>query len=981
MAGETREAGGTSDVGHQAPRFGLFEISAIVFGGRLKLAFTFNRDMQHQRRIQEWVCACRGSLTDMIEALPTLPSTLTMSDFPLLSLNEDRFRSMLSRLEKFGIASSQIEDAYPCSSMQEGLLLSQSKDSGFYAAVTIHELKLPQGRVEPILVADAWRQVVKRHPALRTIFLENIGVEDGLYDQVVLKKIDPNVFHFESTTGQEALAAFERQRSISYDDGHSPPHRFTVCTTADDRVFCCLELSHTIMDGHSMSLLLSELRQAYHGRLQEDGPPYRDYVSYIMAQPQGRSLDFWKSYLSGSEVCSFPVLNDGQKAERKLQSIRVDLGGISFLDLQCFCSAQSFTLSNIFHTAWALTLSCYVGTNDVTFGYLTSARDSQDIYRVQEMVGPIINTLACRVKLSDGSQCLLDILQDVQRDYMDAIPHRHIALAEVQHALELSGASLFNTALSYRRLPPDTPSDGTSLQFIEVAPIYDPTEYPVSINIEVSDDAAIVDLDYWTDHLSAGQATNVATTFVRVLENIMFNSTLSLSRLDHLSGRHWQQIQSWNVMPESLKECVHHRFEPWVESQPDAPAVRSFDGNYTYSQLNDVTNRLAHYLVELGIAPGDFVPTCFDKSSFAVVAMLAVLKAGGAAVPLDANHPKQALELRVEETRSQIVLTTDARSELFEDVIPDVVIVDSVLLDDLPHSDKPACTTVQAHDPAFVIFTSGSTGRPKGVVLEHSAMVTSAHAHGTNLGVSTGTRFLQFASYTFDNSLEEMFTTLQRGGCVCVPSEDQRMNDLPGAIAELEANFMDLTPTVAALLDPVDVPTIKGLALGGEALTKAVVDRWSRYVPVHGQYGPSEASINSAWKFFRNGDEGEPTNIGRAIGSVSWVVDPDNRNRLVPIGCKGELLIEGPILSRGYLNDPEKTKLAFIQDPEWAVAGGSTGRRFYCTGDLVHYTSEGEMMYLGRKDSQVKVTTSRYPGFTAKQANIKTVEWPANRAW
>ena len=301
-------------------------------------------------------------------------------------------------------------------------------------------------------------------------------------------------------------------------------------------------------------------------------------------------------------------------------------------------------------------------------------------------------------------------------------------------------------------------------------------------------------------------------------------------------------------------------------------------------------------------------------------------------------------------------MTSAARSELFEDAVPDVVIVDSVLLEDLQGNDgcAPACTTVQPSSPAFVIFTSGSTGRPKGVVLEHGAMTTSANAHGANLGIGPESRFLQFASYTFDNSLEEMFTTLQRGGCVCVPSEEQRMNDLLQAIASLEANFMDLTPTVAALLDPRDVPSIKSLALGGEALTKAVVDQWCQHVRLHGQYGPSEASINSAWKDFKTG--GEPTNIGRAIGSVSWLVDPENRNRLVPIGCKGELLIEGPILARGYLNDAEKTASVFIEGPAWAKTG-ATPRRFYCTGDLVHYTSEGEMMYLGRKDSQVKVCT------------------------
>ncbi|CAJ2506120.1 Uu.00g002500.m01.CDS01 [Anthostomella pinea] len=960
MAGETREAGGTADVGHDAPRISLFEVSAIVFKGCIKLAFTFNKNMQHQDKIQRWISECRQSITELIQTLPNLTPHPTLSDFPLLSLTEDRFQSMLQRLSHLGISPSVIEDSYPCSSMQEALLLSQSKDSATYACATLHELKLPNGRPQWKQLIEAWKQVVKYHPILRTIFLENVGVEERLYDQVVLRQVDANIVHFDCIDEPDALDRIGKQRSVNYDNGWCPAHRFTVCGTADGRVFCSLEISHAISDGHSMSLVFRNLRDAYMETLRDDGPTYSDYISYVMNQPKEASLDYWRSYLVDSETCDFPMLNDGQVVEAKdLVSIRLDFGNVSIRDLHSFCNTNGITLSNVIHTAWALTLSNYVGTKNVTFGYLTTARDSQDIHRVQDMFGPVINTLVYRVDLSDGSCCLLDVLRDVQQDYLNAIPHRHIALAEVQHMLGLSGANLFNTVLSYRRLPPAAPLNDTDIRFVELAPIYDPTEYPVSLNIEISDDAAAVDLDYWTDHLTAGQAANVASTFVRAIENIVFNARQSLSSLDHLSRKQLQQIQQWNVMPETLHDCVHHRFQSWVTCQPDAPAVRGFDGDYTYAELNAATDRLAHYLVELGVGPEVFVPTCFDKSSFAVVAMLAVLKAGGAAVPLDANHPKPALVSRVEDTQAQMVLTTSARSEMFEDVVPDVVIVDSVLINDLPDVDGPPCTVVAPHNPAFVIFTSGSTGRPKGVILEHAAIVTSANAHGANLGFGPGTRVLQFASYTFDNSLEEMFTTLQRGGCCCVPSEEQRMNDLAGSIAELDANFMDLTPTVASFLNPKDVPSIKSMGLGGEALTKAVIEKWSPHVHLHGQYGPSEASINSAWKDFEHG--GEPTNIGRAIGSVSWIVDPDDRNRLVPIGCRGELLIEGPILSRGYLNDPEKTNLAFISAPMWARTDdvSANERRFYCTGDLMHYTSQGEMMYLGRKDSQVKLNGQR----------------------
>jgi amino acid adenylation domain-containing protein len=955
MAGEYRAAGGTSDFGHITPRWGLFEISAIVFKGRLKFAFTFNRHMRHQELIHRWVSECRDTLDSMIKGLMARDPTPTLSDFPLLSLTEDRFEAMLTSLKSMGIMPAEIEDAYPCSNMQEGLLLSQTKDAGFYAAATLHELRNHDGRLDWTLVANAWRQVVVRHPALRTVFLENFGTQEGVYSQAVLKSMEANIVHFECQGESDAISTIQRQRSVSYSNGKCSNHRFTICSTLDGRIFCSLDISHAIMDGHSMSLLTSELRQACEGQLRGDGAPYSDYISWLMKQPQEASLEFWKSYLNGSEVCSFPALDDGQSMEKRLVSIRMDMDSFSMPDLQDFCNSNGLTLSNIFHTAWALTLSCYVGSRDVTFGYLTSARDAEDIQRVQDMVGPMINTLVCRVNISDGSRCLLDVLQDVQRDYMEALPHRHIALADVQHALNLSGASLFNTALSYRRLPPDAPVEATGVELIEVAPIYDPTEYPVSINIEIGDTSAAVDLDYWTDYLSAGQAANVASTFVRSLENIVYNAKRRISALDHLSGKQWQQIQAWNVMPPTLNHCVHDKFSDWVMSQPDAPAICGFDGDYTYLELSTVTDRLAHHLVSLGVGPEIFVPTCFDKSIFAVVAMLSVLKAGGAAVPLDAKHPKPALQTRLEDASAKVVLTTAARAEKFEGLASNIVVVDQDFLEQLPKLSGPACTTVRPHNPCFVIFTSGSTGRPKGVVLEHSAMVTSAEAHGSKLGFGPGSRVLQFASYTFDNSLEEMFTSLQRGACVCVPSEEQRVNDLPGAIAQFGANFMDLTPTVAALLKPTDVPSIKTLGLGAEPLTKALIETWRPHVRVYGQYGPSEASINSAWRDFTNG--GEATNIGKAVGSVSWVIDPDNRDRLMPIGCKGELIIEGPILSRGYLNDPEKTALAFIKDPEWARTAGPTGRRFYCTGDLVQYTSEGEMIYMGRKDSQVKVSS------------------------
>lgn len=957
MAGETGKSGGTSDFGRDTCRWGLFEISAFVFKGHLKVAFTYNQHMQHQDLVQQWIQECQSTITQMISELTVLDPKPTLSDFPLLTLTEESFYKMIDRLSEMGIEQSNVEDVYPCSSMQEGLLLSQTKDTGFYAAATLHEIKIPSGNLDWNQIVFAWKQVIARHPALRTVFFDDVGTKDGLYNQAVLRKIDANIVHLECLDEAEAVTLIEQQRSTDYAQGLCPNHRFTICTSADQRMYCSLEISHAIMDGHSMSLLMGDFQKACLGRLAGEATPYSDYIAWSLKQPRDASIEFWKSYLGGSDVCSFPVLDDGCVVPKELATIRMDMSSIGLSDMQSFCNNNGITLSNVFHTAWALTLSLYVGTPDVTFGYLTSARDSEEVPGVNEMVGPIINTLVCRVDMSDSSRCLLDVLQNVQRDYMEAIPHRHIALADVQHELKLAGTNLFNTALSYRRLPPNEIVDDESLYLVELRPIYDPTEYPVSINIEIGDETAAVDLDYWTDHLSAAQAANVASTFVRALENIVFNAKRRISALDNISQQHVQQIHSWNIMPETINETVHQKFDSWVKLQPDAPAICAHDGDFTYAELDEVTERLAHHLVQLGVGPEVFVPTCFDKSCFAIVAMLAVLKAGGAAVPLDATHPRPALQTRLEDAGANIVLTTPERAEKFDGLAMNIITINTAFLASLPAESRPVCTTVRPENSVFVIFTSGSTGRPKGVVLTHASIVTSAEAHGSKIGLGQGIRMLQFASYTFDNSLEEMFTTLQRGGCVCVPSEADRVNDIPGAIARLNANMMDLTPTVAALLHPAEVPTIKRLCLGAEPLTKALVNLWSQYVHLFGQYGPSEASINSAFKDFTHG--GEATNIGKAVGCVTWVVDPENRNRLMPIGCKGELLLEGPILSRGYLNDPEKTQAVFITNPEWATTEGASPRKFYCTGDLVQYTSEGEMMYLGRKDSQVKLHGQR----------------------
>lgn len=962
IAGEVRGAAEGADVGPLTPCISLFEVSAVILRGSLRFSFVFNQNMNHQPEIRQWIASCQSSLGVLIGTLSSMASEPTLSDFPLLSLTYDSLRLLTEEtLPKAGVRSMDlVEDIYPCSPLQAGLLISTTRNSAFYAVYTLHEVKTRSGLpVDATRLAGAWKHMIQYHPILRTIFVESLTQQDSPYDQVVLKEVDFPLTVSEKDTEDDALASLSSSPLHQKDNSHLL-HHFEVCTSKSGKVFCRLDVSHVITDGTSLSILFRDLALAYEGTLESrEGPTYRNYVKHLQAQVVQPGIDYWKSHLAGVEPCHFPVLDDGDITESKdLRHFRVRFDELA--ELQRLCDDRGVTIVNAFYAAWALTLRLYTASEEVCFGYLTSARDSQ-IEGIQDVVGPVINMVPCRVNVG-SSTTLGDVMSLVQADFLNSLDYRHISLAEVQHALQLSDSALFNTALSYRKLPrtPDNPPD---LWFEECRPTYDPDEYNVSVNIEANEDSMAIDLMYWSDTLSDGHAANVASTFTKALSNVLHHCDQPIDQLEHLASWHRQQLCQWNQqIPDAIESCLHDLFRRQAVSRPDAPAIASWDVDFTYAELDDASTKLALHVSALGVGLEDFVLVCFDKSAFAIVAMLAILKAGGACVPLDPAHPDAALRLRCEDTRATVALVAPSMVSRIGTMVDTTVAVDAQLLRTMPIMADLALPQATPHNSCFVIYTSGSTGRPKGVVLEHRGIATNAEYSGPKLGYEKDSRVLQFASHTFDNSIAEIFTTLTRGGCVCVPSDHERLNDLAGAINRYGVTLADITPTVACLLQPTEVPTLKTLALGGEAVTTTCVDMWRDFAALQCCYGPSECSVNSTYSG-EIAHPGKATNIGRSIGCVAWVVDAADHNSLVPIGCVGELLIDGPIVSRGYLNLPERMAQSFIPPPACVKGmtsqGGKPDRNLYKTGDLVRYNSDGTLTYLGRKDHQVKVNGQR----------------------
>ncbi|KAH7127879.1 hypothetical protein B0J13DRAFT_588601 [Dactylonectria estremocensis] len=475
---------------------------------------------------------------------------------------------------------------------------------------------------------------------------------------------------------------------------------------------------------------------------------------------------------------------------------------------------------------------------------------------------------------------------------------------------------------------------------------------------------------HWREPLGASfLANHFAQSLIEILTTTLgddlaapIDSVLALGDVDKAV------IWGWNKdVPPTTHACMHTLISDMVREQPDAPAICSWDGDFTYQEVEDHSDLLAHHLISLGLKVGDVVPLCFEKSRWTVIALMAVNKAGAAFVLMDPSQPLQRRQTMAAVVQAPLILTSRSLGPSGMETAPEAqtVVVDEPTLQSLAKSTSPkgALPDVPTDSLLYCIFTSGSTGVPKGVMIDHKTYTTSAIIRSGAIGYARDSRALDFTSYAFDVSIDSMLCTLLRGGCLCIPTDDDRMNDLSGAIRRLKVNMANMTPSVARILDADIVPSLHSLGLGGESSSAADIANWGKETRIVVGYGPSECTIGCT---VNPSAAGKPyVSIGAGTGAVIWLVDPADHNKLVPVGAVGELLVEGPVVGQGYLGDPEKTAAAFIEDPTWLLEGGGgvPGRhgRLYKTGDLVRYDPDGKVgfIFVGRKDTQIKLRGQR----------------------
>ncbi|KAI1811266.1 hypothetical protein GGS20DRAFT_123086 [Poronia punctata] len=441
----------------------------------------------------------------------------------------------------------------------------------------------------------------------------------------------------------------------------------------------------------------------------------------------------------------------------------------------------------------------------------------------------------------------------------------------------------------------------------------------------------------------------------------------------NMTPEHLEQIWDWNnTVPAPVEQRVCDLIEKRAQARPDAPAICAWDGQLTHGELSRLATKIASSLVDLGVKQDTFVPLMFDKSMWTTVALVGVLKAGGAFVLLDPSLPEQRLQGIITQLKASVVLTSTTHHEMASRLAQTPLVIDwnffpTTGLDSLEDTNQQTMPNPATPDSlVYAVFTSGSTGVPKGVLITNTNAASALSYQTKNIGISENSRIFDFASYTFDVSVSNILSTLSAGGCLCVPSNEDRSNNLEQSIASMKATVIDITPSIAHVLSPERIPTVKTLIFGGEALHLRDVERWWGKVQIIHIYGPCECTPGSTINYGNDGavNPEEAVHVGKGVGLVGWIVDPEDHNRLVPPGSPGELLLEGPLVGRGYLGDAAKTAEAFIRDPVWLLRGSSKhpGRRgrLYKTGDLMRYTKEGYLQYVGRKQAtQVKIRGQR----------------------
>ncbi|WP_342653063.1 non-ribosomal peptide synthase/polyketide synthase [Pseudomonas sp. F3-2] len=941
-----------------APLSCELSVEAQVRDGRFSLTCSYSGERHEAASIQRLLDAYAVALDEVIEHCRS-HSAVTPSDFPSLDLTQ-------AQLDALPGAARDIEQLYPLTPMQQGLLfhseLAQTQGADDARDLYINQVALDIDHLPLTRFKSAWSAAVQRHPILRASFLRLAGSQQPV--QLIRRDAALVVRELDLRSGSRALAeVLAAERETPFHLHEAPLMRVLLVRQNETLWKLVWTFHHILLDGWSSAAVLGEVIQT---AMSDTAPMpaghYGDYVQWLLSRDAQHSANFWRQHLAGFEqptlmaaALTAPTSATGEPLPAQVLVRSMDLDSAL---LHSAARRQRVTVNTLIQAVWVLLLQRYTGQKRVAFGATVSGRSAQ-VPGIERMLGLFINTLPL-VQAPESQQKVGDWLNALQAHNLELREHEHTPLFEAQRYAGHAGRDLFDSLVVFENYPVDAvlrdkQAGGVNLGSVELS---DKTHYPLSLAV-VAGERAHIHVNYHSNVFSADQIDRLCGHFQKLLDGLCRFPEASVGDLSMLTERDVSEMHAWNRPPFSpcVDRPIHELIADHARLRPDAIALVHGEQRLTFAEFDRCANQLAHALRARGIGTEVRVAIAMERGVDLWLAFFAVLKAGGAYIPLDPDYPTERLRYMLEDGGVKLLISHDAALDRVP--VGDVPLLN---LDQLDVSAEPHTApevVIHPQQLAYLIYTSGSTGKPKGAAIAHGDISMHIQTIGERYRFTAEDRKFHFLSISFDGAHEGWMMPMCYGARVVLRDQElwsveQTYDTLIRegiTVASFPPSYLRQLSDWAGLQGKG--PGVKTYCFAGEAFSREMLRDVIRNLQplwIINGYGPTETVVTpTLWLASAQTADFSTAYapIGDLVGDRQGYVMDADLNPL-PQGIAGELYLGGAV-ARGYLDRPGATAERFLPHPF------RPGERLYRSGDRVRLNSEGLLEYLGRIDHQIKI--------------------------
>ncbi|MCP5063168.1 MAG: amino acid adenylation domain-containing protein, partial [Ignavibacteriae bacterium] len=858
---------------------------------------------------------------------------------------------------------------------------------------TAVELK---GEMNYSILKSAFDMIIERHEILRT----KVKVVDDEPTQEVEKKIDWELEHIDFSQildsveqNEELRRLLAKKSKFVFELEVGKLFRVTLIKLDDQRHVLLIVMHHIITDGWSVGIFIKELSIIYTALLNKStivlpelSIQYSDYAKWqnkwLESEEYRKLLEFWQKQLgTGSHKLNLPKDRLQSVHEKSKGNILSEIISSELVNkIRTLTKQNNVTLFMFFAAIIKTFLYKYTMQNDISIGTPVANRNKKQTHN---LLGFFVNLVVLRSQIKHD-QTFLELLKDVRKNSLDAFEHQEmpfeLLVEEIQPERDLTSTPLFNVMYSFS----NKSNERLKLPNLELSKVdidFKVSQYELTFNIhENENNEVVICFEYSENSFTELKIYRLLNNFHVLLNSIISSPESKLGDISFIGKKDEETISINNLNQEKIIfSSIISKFEKTVITHHLKTAIKFHGTTLTYSELNSKINKLARYILDKQKLSNSLIGVFFDNSIEHIVSILAVLKSNNSFVPIDVKYPTSRVNKIIESSDLNLIITSNQYSSKISDSNCELLIIDNDLEEIDEQDDTNLAIDIEPNAISYCIFTSGSTGVPKGVLVNHSNLSNFAKAAKELYNIQQNDRILQFASPSFDTSIEEIFSSIISGSTLVVKTEEM-LTDASSFIKILEEekiSILDLPSAYWAQLtlqmidENIEYPnSIREIIIGGEKANTQIFFSWhKRYgnkIDFVNGYGPTETTVlATAWKYSKNNNiniNGEIP-IGKILRGYSAFV-LDDYNNLLPVGSSGELYIGGEGVGLGYLNDPTATAENFIPNPFSKIKGS----RLYKTGDLVKLLDDGNIEYIDRKDNQVKIR-----GFRVELGEISSV--------